>query len=412
MKTILQTLLLIVLLLGVPNFTLVGFQSDYESKLTKAQKDSGNIALGYLTITTEKVQIYDHTNKPISGKEYKIEKAEIRIKEGFISDIRIYVNGNQYINSKAPINLMKFGKRIGDKLYSLNGKKNEKNYIFIFPAVRYEASIKNKFVPDDYVNDNLIPGEINIIKKDKNLEAVVDFRIYSDFLGVINEEENGILQLESKAKIFLGTSNIKNADLIPLKYIEPYMSLVRFDQSTNKVALIQEVNQTNFRVSEPMDLLEKSFLSVGGHINILSYGLMNDHFSFNVNTGMGVNLSRTITPTDNRVLDFNTFQGMAEMGIEARRFENFGLDFRMTGIWLNPLSVDEISDFEAFWILKTSAEINGYIAKDIRKSVFLRFNYFDNLASSGGSFYQLQVGYKAPLNFGSVKAPKSITNEQ
>jgi hypothetical protein len=118
---------------------------------------------------------------------------------------------------------------------------------------------------------------------------------------------------------------------------------------------------------------------------------------------MGVNLSKTKKPNVEDYIDYNTFSFNFQGEIEARRLENFGLNLKMGYLNVHPLDVKEINTFDPISILKTTAEVDYFLANQREKAFFVRFNYFDNLDHSLGNFYQLQVGYKAPLSLKTLK---------
>src|SRR5690606_22273032 len=88
-----------------------------------------------------------------------------------------------------------------------------------------ERSVEDEddLTPQQLADYNNLDTKMRVVTltDNDNLEKIIDYRIYSDFLGLINETSNGIINFEAKVKIPLMHSNIRNTNFYVFKNISP-----------------------------------------------------------------------------------------------------------------------------------------------------------------------------------------------
>lgn len=372
-----------------------------EAKLQSVLEKEGNTVIGRIKLKTGPIESY--SGGRVVAK-LTIDSVLIGIKDGLIREIRVLSGDKMFYNKRAPISLLRYSSR-NDVLANDLGTE----CIFLKDFLLYIPEVGNNYVPDDSKKITLTAKEnTKTLYAQNSLNSLVDYRIYSDFFGLINKESNGLAQFEAKAKIFLNTINFPNWDIIAVNNLSPFFNLAKFDTSNGSVVLINtDTTAQTYTVSAPLEFLQKAYLNVGGALELIQLGQNRRYISTNIPAGININLTSVSLidrsdpdMPDTTKVDYSSFTTFIGANLVARRLDNFGMTLGVFALYTRPMGNSAIEPFDPFWGLKTSGELFFYTDDDQDKSIFLRFNYVNDLdVSLTSDFYQLQIGYKAPLSF-------------
>lgn len=410
---------LLLILLVFSNSHLIISQNDtifqhIENKLKERAKfDSilnrlNNIAsinnsdkIGKLSLKTEDVTIYKDSTKShkfriFKNDTWKIDREEINIEDGFITDILVVLknqdNKFKYFTNKSPISLPRFFHYNNWKLRE-EGKR--KNFILLIDVLRYEAQRENNYVPDNekIKLENKTNKDSKNLSLNKSLNSLLNFRIYTDFLGLINEESNGIINFEAYSKIFLVPNNIGLVHFF--KDVKPYLNYSRFD---NNNRFIKTQNDT---ITHKLSLKQKAYITTGINFNTLEFKIAKEYpFSISIPAKVELNIvesDSTLTRKSKSKLNTITYG----LGFHAnfRRINNFGLNIAVEIDRFRYLKSNGIVLKNNSWFttLGTSAELYYYENKE--SAFFIRFNSRRLISEGDENYATIQFGYKTALNF-------------
>lgn len=338
------------------------------------------------------------------AKKFTIESVKIDIREGVIFDIRIQgklLNTFVVFTNNAPINMSSLIKHEVYLSYLKQGVKDS-------ALSKYRIRLKD-FLTYDYENGQnyVIDNELIELNSDGKKEAkvygngtlksLIDFRIYTDFLGIINESANGIVNFEGNSTFFLNPFSIGGYNYL-LKKLNSTVRYSRFDDNDQNISL---------PITDTLDLIQKSFLSVSGEIDLLETRFSKRYpYKLHFKTKVGLDISKTkedgieeSSNTTTLVLGFGA-------GINVQRYSNFGLN---STIYYNRYENNGLFDSGTvnFNTIEVNTEVYFYDSKekDDNDAFFLRLAYEQGIRnlSSSSNFFNIQLGYKAQLNFNPKK---------
>ena len=345
--------------------------------------------IGTFKLVKENVSVY--------GKENyitKIDSVEVEIKDGFIRNIAVHTVKGVFINY-SPISLLQFPYKYNTELYLAN--PNLDNYILIGEVLDFKAVNGNNFSPDN-VNFTLKGiKEKHVLTTNEGLSNYIDYRIYSDFLGLVDEATNGIINFEASACIPVFPSNYKLSNTYFLKAIKPQFRYSRFDNDDRAIVTGDPVGG-KFAVINRLDLIQKSFMNAGFAFELFSYDPRKSLFQLTIPVKVNFNLAEVDLNTDKDNITSSSYGSGLEL--KFSRTNNFGMS--MHGYFMELRHhYNESSTLERikpFTFYNIGAELFFYKKKDNSNSaIFVRFNYVSQTTSSN-NFFQLQIGYKSALN--------------
>ncbi|WP_286926683.1 hypothetical protein [Flavobacterium sp. UBA4197] len=405
-------------------------EHDVKSGLTEAlsaqfTKEGKSQLIGKLELTDSSTLKYTantnpenktKTSEPESIKTI-IDSVLMDIVDGFIKKINVHAEGNTYTN-KYPISLINFGDRTNDRLY--NKDHRQKNYIILGDFLNYHAAIGNNYTPDNIIvklapkldekNKNKLSESISndailkmyYLKYNDGINKLIDYRIYSDFLGMINETTNGIINFEAKAKIPVITTNIPNKNLYVFKSVYPIVRYSRFDNKDRLIEIDTSSAITATVLTNRLNILQKSFLSCGLTTDFLYWVPKNNFIEFNIPAHICFNLAENKAKTNGAILDAKenlmSLNYGAGINLIVNRSRNFMLDVGFTHSWIKHLNSYkyQLEKIPVFTVYRFSSEVS-FFGDNRNNALFLRFNYTSEY-SNANNFFQFQVGYKSSLN--------------
>lgn len=356
-------------------------------------------------------------NYEVFEKNVKFKSIKLHIEHGLIQDIKVLVlddYGNELLfENSVPISLLKYS-RIAFHNYLQfstiisNNKDKPTNTDFL----SYELRLSEVLMYINNPGENYVPHDLRLefptktegtidntdnsvkykIEQDTALENVLNLRSYTDFLGLFGDSPNGIVQVEGKADFYLAPFNLPNTHNYLFKKISPFVNYARLDNDQKNLSV------TNDTINNNLEILEKSFLSMGLDLDIFSFKFGKEFPFETAFYGTARYNISNIENENNEPVNYKSLSLGGGMRFDIRRFNNFGLTLKseLTTLNTNELNtLDFINNPRNFTVFRNEAEIYYHPSESANQAIFLRLNTFGN-SSSGQreAFYQLQFGYR------------------
>jgi len=400
--------------------------SNYGKEVYRIIKDNGdNISkIGTFKMLRNKIKLSgSDTNMAIP------DTIKILVRNGFIKNITVQMDNGEVFTNTVSISLIHYSDRLNDELSNIHPLKH-KEFILLGDVLKYDSEMGKNYTPDNITvtlpfNRKVKKGKYNIIIDDANglkkietkegsdlefdnisiyscninlkdgITNLIDYRIYSDFLGLIETSTNGIVNFEAKVNIPINPNNISNSNFYAFKAINPQVRYSRFDKD-DRVININDSLLPSFGAKNKMELVQKSFLSAGASVDLLSYNPKHSFLEFNIPFITNFYLAEII-PTDKEYITSASYGSGLELKIN--RSNSFGINFgyyvhRLTHLYNLQRKIEEIKPFN-YYNLNAEVFFYGATTSD---ALFLRFNYTSVFGDSN-NFFQFQIGYKSGLNF-------------
>lgn len=379
---------------------------------------------GDITIPKENQEFYfcNYEKTKCKSETYKFNKIAVEIKDGSFSDIKVYVeyNGNTHIfenlkgvsilrySSFAKDNYLFYKQSIvGSKTFKLD--EMEKFTVRLGDVMVYDYKIGNNYIPsnltielpqkdseDKKTNENN-PAQYKI-RQETDLDKVVEFRTYSDFLALFGDSDNGLVQIEGKAKFYFFPfpMQIKNGmQCEVLNTVSPYVNYSRFDDDVRYVGL----NETKDNISTKLDLVQKRYLTMGLEANL--FRLKHKDFPVEVNLYGTINYQLSEVNFGNDSIpnteNIKTLGYGGGLHISSKRLNHFGFDYKFEFTWYD---YHNFNHFETLYlpekllpVIRNEAEV--FYKSGANSAIFARLITFNNSSSKNNeAFYQFQFGMK------------------
>ncbi|MFC4686694.1 hypothetical protein ACFO4P_07070 [Epilithonimonas pallida] len=400
--------------------------------------------LGDITIPKkgQKFPFYNY-DMILCDEHYSFQKLAIEIKDGYFNDIVAYVtddSGDIHVfTNQVGISVLfysVYGKtKLMYYLYSIrkedftNENLNQhyqdnalkKLYIKVTDIMGYNYKIGNHYIPHDLAVElpqddvegnktNEKSGAIYQIKQNTFLEKIVELRAYTDFLALFGQSQNGLAQIEGRAKFYLfpypfrfmwSKKYLGQVEYLPS--VSPYVNYSKFDDKS-KYVNINKIDSMRF------ELVEKRFLTMGLYLEAFKWQHKNAPVSLSVFGVVDYNLTQTNFGTEEIPEEIAIKALKYGMGINlnVKRFNNFGFSYKFeySGFNYEDFNSDKRLLNLPSWIpvVKHEAEIFYHPNGNPNQAIFTRLlTYNDAGNSNNQAFYQFQFGYKFSIGSRSIK---------
>jgi hypothetical protein len=368
--------------------------------------------------------------QPSETDFFRFKRVSFEILEGFFVDIKVIVSDESdselLFENKIPVSILKYSSDAPDnflffkKFLKQNGivKFDEKTKLRIrlSDVLMYVSKPGYNFIPSDITfdfptkdkkgnslnKDNPIKYEI---KEDTSLQNVIELRAYTDFLALVAESPNGIVQLTGRGDFYMFPFlTIFDVDLRLFDKITPYVNFSRIDADMRGVETTGGAF-SKATVNNGLDLLQKAYLEMGTRVNIINFKI-NKEMPFRVIGYFPARYQISDIKINN---EFKNVQGLGLGGgvcLEFKRFNNFGFNYSLEYSRYSFIDFNSIPEFEpprAFGVWRNEAEVFYYPGSNKKQSIFLRLKTYNN-SSNSEAFYQLQFGYRFAIGISDVKA--------
>lgn len=320
-----------------------------------------------------------------------IDSVTITISEGLIEYIKVRMkDGSFFINKYAPIPVITMERRFEDLLFN----PDNDDFIILKDALYFDANKRFNYLPSDITIDivnkeNDKAPAFKDLYANAGLNSFVDLRIFSDLLGVFDNQANGLVQMEARSKIYLHRGNVFNRFAYTFYAVEPFFHLNKLDSKYDTIRVANgEINR--------MEVFRRNTFNAGLKFNAFRWDWRPSN-SFFVNAGYMFSSSNIVMEDDTETKG-TLHTPFFELGISSKRLENFGFDG--SAEWL----IQKLNDNPHFdrqdWEHLISFNVTMYFFQTGKKDkFFVRFRNYLNLSERSQDFYQLQFGYSKNLNF-------------
>ncbi len=332
----------------------------------------------------------------------RYEKIEVFVKQSAVYAIRVTMVDMRIYEIRRHIELRDFNEEMATLAIPLvNMTKNGfPENINLSNTIVYVPKYGNSYV---YSKEKLI--ELNAhtredsIKYDTGLNSMIEYRIFSDLLGLFNEEDNGLVQGAFRAKV--------DANLIPVgqtgyffRSFEPFFNVSKFDNS------IQSIELTD--ITDP-DSINKTKVD---QLAFISFGVIGDLYSLDfrqhridiIKLGASYSYTSSMLPDGTTQEPLNIITLSLGMGGQFLKYKNFGLDFSLMFEFkeMRSKNFKKYDSYDPYYNVGACLFYNPI--KSPNSKIFLRFNSVEELKSQNrnmgkGYYSTIQFGYSATLNF-------------
>jgi hypothetical protein len=362
--------------------------------------------------------------EPILGKyKSQIELPELTLK--FVNDYPIGVSAKRDIEKLGDIKLyaryqdaVHYELRIGDLITNIKE---------IIALDRTDYSPQDGIVEIDLLTEK----KKEFTKSDT--KEILQLKVFSDFVGLQEENPNGLIQFEIDKEIPLVTKRVTRPYLGPFRFLinkGGNVGFLNFIKPRFVYSKIEDNNRSltlkSFPVSIDTSRLGTSSLeikqferfSIGADLNLLLYNIPYGKSTFLVNAGMY--FGRTDLVTGDTLLDVNrlprdytnSYQPSLELLWRVTGDERYGLEFSYGVNWIisdqfnftQRANTYNIEDFKTFQESDSQYGIQrftilAYLNLDSSTSgrLFCRYRSNSELWNFNNNYSQLQIGYTTYL---------------
>lgn len=376
------------------------FKADNEKEETTYTR-VGSIGLAD---TTGRIKIYrkgNNKNEQILVREAKIDSIRFSIEMGKLSTklVRVYIGGEEFENTKAPIPVTRIRKRKYDNLWNFE----EDKFIRIGDVLRYTPVTWH--IPDD-VENLLITSEkkSQSLSAASNLNSLINFSLYTDLAGLLGRRANGLINTDVTSRFITNTGNFSNKDITPFSFIEGSISLSKFDSKFKSMDSSSiKAGPMNQDTVDRMQLIQTAWLKGGLKVNMASYRFSRSQY-LQANIGVRINIVNADSfYRKEKDKDIIMFDYYLEAAYNISRLKNFGMDISAKWIFQRLADKEKFYNKEWEYIFNPQIAFSYYPTSNQNNRIYLRFNYFANHKKEANNFYQLQFGIKTGLKLPSSK---------
>jgi hypothetical protein len=234
---------------------------------------------------------------------------------------------------------------------------------------------------------------------------LINFRIYSDLLALLNETPNGLVTFEGDAKFFINM--VPCGRFYFLNYLQPFLNIARFDSQSKYV----EINDSIYDRKTNLDFIQKSNVYSGVTANMVSYITRDLNTNFDINVGGGFFFAPYKIESIKQEDNLQAVNYFVNIKVITRRVNNFIFDFGISFVFTSPFENENLT-YDYYPHEKRSFYYNRMITGEIRYKVdyknqlFLRARYVsyrENDKYRNNAFNQVQIGYKAQIPIKNIK---------
>ncbi|MFC0427607.1 hypothetical protein [Chryseobacterium scophthalmum] len=219
---------------------------------------------------------------------YKFKKLDVEIKDGYFCDIRVFVEddeGNEHVftnqigisvlffSSFGTRKMMNYKNSIRKVSYDAYKEYTDEKMKYLFislsDVMNYNYKVGNHYIPHDIAlelptkpEENQTGNAVYQIKQETYLEKILELRAYTDFLTLFGDSQNGVAQVEGRAKFylfpypfrFLGSKKtLGQIEYFPA--VSPSVNYSRFEKDSRYVQTKLDSTNTNYVVKNDIDLV-------------------------------------------------------------------------------------------------------------------------------------------------------------
>lgn len=366
------------------------------------------------------------------NKSYNFKSVSFELNDGFFTDIKVLVldeNGSEHLfENKASISVLNYShiaplnylfyKHPTNQKQIVKFSEFENLRIRLSDILMYVSKPGYNYIPNDFTMELPTKNDdgkfLNVnepikyeIKENTSLQNVVEFRAYTDFLGLLSDSPNGIIQFQGKGHfyIFPFRTNSNRFDFRIFDKIAPFVNFSRLDADVREVKIISGTSPNSIKVGRSLDLIQKSYLEMGSKINVFNLKFTKEA-PFRLIGYIPIQYQIADIKINNEFKNVQAFVLGGGLNFEFKRFNNFGFNYSVDISKYSFKNYNTLPNFEApdnFCVFNNQAEIFYHPSDDKNQSIFLKLKTVKELGEAD-AFFQLQFGYRFSIGIANVKA--------
>lgn len=346
-----------------------------------------------------------------SKRRVKINEVHINVKEGVVTEIIVRTEEGVFRNKAGLIDLIHFGQRGRDRLYSDGQKfkalnKDTLMYVELADVVYYLPRNSYGDLPYADFRIHLLPDDTHrtfLIKESTSINSYFSVAAFTDIKGLTGEP-NGLAQFTADAKFITNTRNVPNYSIIFLNYVAFHGNLSKFDNDFKGTPLFKQDSISR------KDILQRSNFSIGIKGNLVRFleSALPRHLLEDMQINIGYNFlgakvydtlykdpGLTVIDTVFRNITQNQFY--IEPNVTFTRHKNFSMKLGIP-FYINSVKKSAgVSNASAEYWVCPSINLMYYGKRDSKSKLFFRYNHFINIKDPTQAFSQMQLGYSVNL---------------
>ncbi|SEO85403.1 hypothetical protein [Mucilaginibacter sp. OK283] len=397
-----------------------------------------NISVGKLKILNAKVQVFDgfllgttFDIDSVDAAKYSLKRNQT-IRGGY--NIRNVIFAKDFLNHAAPNYLQK-------EIYTFSSatSKDSNNYVYLInELIDFKPPTKapnaHFTAPETLLSFDKDQLGKPVTIKEKSLYSFATLDIYSDLIGLFNENNpNGLIQSELKIgtalfrkPIFRSNYRVRPANEILVTPFNKAEIFFKFSKLDDKVRYLDvqrsaDSNPANIPYIHGINILQYQSLNYGVRFNIVNLDyrggntaltgeasiyrtplrdstkttegnvIIKTPETFGINsTALSVGVSSRIHAATYLDMDFGTRFILVKPRIDSLKLTNTEYNEFYKNNKYVPASSVKIWSYKAM--------TNIYLNDDKSKRIIIRFEYFFDMKQTSNNFSTLQVGYSAALD--------------
>lgn len=384
------------------------------------------------------LRVIDKNGIPVSGNAIRFKNVSpisisTKTDPDVFEKIKIYVGESNRL--KKEYNLRKVETPLVEKQFSLVPKSattsinrgdtvvpNEYLYFYLSDILDYFIIADND--REDYSPANTV---VHLNKQAPTIELkkerrskILTARAFTDFIGIQDEEPNGLIQIEALKRINFNTAKYGRAFVYHsfFSYVEPVLAFSKIEKNKNALPLTsadldQSLLQTGEKsfILQPIELYQYQKSSFDVNLNLWKVNFPEIKSNLQINTSLGIfktNVVDTILVTSANTIEkspapnFNVlntlrwgFSAIWEIKPENRYAIVFGWDRRKLNLLDEGFSIP--TDPEKKMNILNTAWVEAFLKTNEDAKLFFRYRFTFEDKFANRNFTQIQLGYLMDL---------------
>jgi hypothetical protein len=269
----------------------------------------------------------DSTNYMQSAQKYKVIRAQVEIKDGYLENIKVYVeiekkifvfNNSFGIGFSSITNFNTINDIFLYERYSLPiKKKTTRNYFYITLGELIDFDYNLALDRRDYSPQNAhfsIKGGESVTLFKEATKRLFEAHIYTDFVGLNEDKPNGLVQTEISKKININTVQLQSNSIFYRifksfgfgQYITPSITISKLEQHNKRLLLgdldsirnnpgitdTSRLGRSRNRYTTPLELYQYQHFSTGFTANLLFFSNHDLKYNFYINAGLRLGMTQ------------------------------------------------------------------------------------------------------------------------
>ncbi|PWH85411.1 hypothetical protein [Brumimicrobium oceani] len=357
------------------------FEKSISRERKREYEDDENY-ISFSKIRRKNRHLYKKVNDSV-----KIETVKISISNNAINSITIYsTEGHEFKNGFSPINL----NRINNGGDILRCRKDRVTYsIDLSDIIQFDETVR--YFPEDISFLLTSIDSSKPLTKAVGLNSLVNLRLFTDALGLLGEESNGLAQTELDFTIPLHRRNVSNHYAYWFSDVRMKSTFSRLDSKYKYTAVDTLTNSLQRSILNQ----RKWFNAEIGLVFFKGNFTKRSENYFRLDLVAGLNLSRIANNGDslNYILPYFGLSPKLHLASSS----NFGIDMYLP-IYSELFPAKQTESYgEPRWLFSPNFELYYNTFGNKSSRIFARLGY-TTLLQTRGDYFTLQFGYNISIS--------------